>query len=51
MKIKEPNFMQELHKIREKITKEWKDKSPQQISFSLHRAAKNFKRRYSLAHR
>lgn len=51
MKPKEPAFMQELHKIREKITKEWKSKSPQQISFSLRQTVKNFKHRYTLVHR
>jgi len=34
MKKKEPKFMQELHKIREELTKEWKNKSTKEISSS-----------------
>ena len=51
MKTKEPKFMQELHKIRERITKEWKKMSPLQISSSLHRSAKEFKTKYIISHR
>jgi hypothetical protein len=43
MKKKVPEFMQELHKIREEIAKEWKNKSVRDISSSLHRAAKAFR--------
>ncbi|MBN2097062.1 MAG: hypothetical protein JW714_01135 [Candidatus Omnitrophica bacterium] len=51
MKKKEPKFMQELHKIREGLTKEWKNKSTREISSSLHRAVKEFKTKFVLSHR
>jgi len=50
MKKKEPKFMQELHKIREELTKEWKNKSTKEISSSLHRAVKKFKTQFVAAH-
>lgn len=50
MKTKEPKFMQELHKIRERLTKEWKGMTSRHISSSLHQAAKEFKTKYSAAH-
>jgi len=50
MKNKEPKFMQELHKIRAKLTKEWRKKSVKEISSSLHQAAQKFKAEFSLAH-
>lgn len=43
MKNKEPEFMRELHKIRAKLSKEWKKMTPPEISLRLHRAAKEFK--------
>lgn len=49
MKKKEPEFMQELHKIRERLTKEWKSKSTKEIAFSLHRAVKEFKTKFAYA--
>lgn len=51
MKTQEPKFMQELHKIREKLTEEWKKMSPQKISSSLHQRAKEFKTKYTVSHR
>jgi hypothetical protein len=51
MKTKEPKFMQELHKIRENLTREWKNKTSQQISLSLRRIAKEFKSKHILSHR
>lgn len=50
MKNKEPKFMQELHKIREELTKEWRNKSTKEISASLHRAVKEFKAEFATAH-
>ena len=43
MKNKEPKFMEELHKIREGLTKQWAKLSPKEIIESLHREAKEFK--------
>lgn len=43
MKKKEPEFMQELHKIREKLTKRWEKMTPKEFLDSLHRTAKEFK--------
>jgi len=51
MKKKEPKFMQELHRIREEITKEWKNQSTKQIASSLHQAVKKFKNKFVFAHR
>ena len=51
MKKKEPKFMQELHKIREELTKEWKNKSTEQISASLHQTVKEFKAKFVSSHR
>lgn len=39
MPLKEPKFMQELHKIREKLTKEWKDKTAHEIISSIRKEA------------
>jgi len=43
MKKRGPKFMQELHKIREKLTKEWRNKSTKEIFASLHQSVKEFK--------
>ncbi len=51
MKKKEPKFMQELHKIREELTKEWKNKSTKEISSSLRCAVEEFKTKFASAHR
>jgi len=51
MKRKEPKFMQELHKIREELTKEWKNKSTKEIAASLHCAVKEFKADFASARR
>jgi len=50
MKKKEPKFMQELHKIREELTKEWKNKSTEEISASLRSAVKEFKAKFVFSH-
>ena len=42
--------MQELHKIREELTKEWKNKSTKEIASSLHLAVKEFKGKFVFAH-
>jgi hypothetical protein len=39
MPIKEPKFMQELHKIRAQITKEWKNKNAREIVSSIRKEA------------
>ncbi len=39
MTVKEPKFMQELHKIREEIAKEWKGKTAREIVFSIRKEA------------
>ena len=39
MSLKEPKFMQELHKIREELTKEWKSKTAHEIVFSIRKEA------------
>ena len=51
MKKKEPKFMQELHKIRENLAKEWKKESTQEIASSLHSAVKEFKSKFVFTHR
>jgi hypothetical protein len=48
---KEPKFMQELHKIRMELAKEWRNKSTKEISSSLHRAVKKFKAEFATAQR
>ncbi len=39
MPSKEPKFMQELHKIREELTKEWKGKTAHEIVSSIRKEA------------
>ncbi|MBU3933557.1 MAG: hypothetical protein KKH11_02680 [Candidatus Omnitrophica bacterium] len=39
MAIKEPKFMQELHKIRAQMTKEWNNKTPHEIISSIRKEA------------
>lgn len=39
MAMKEPKFMQELHKIRAQMAKEWKNKTAHEIVFSIHKEA------------
>ena len=36
---KEPKFMKDLHKIREQITRGWKNKTPHQIVSEIRKAA------------
>ncbi len=45
MAVKEPKFMQELHKIRAEMTKEWKSMSPREIRESLHESSRWLKKR------
>lgn len=40
MTLKEPKFMQELHKIRAQMAKEWKKMSPEEIRASLRSSDK-----------
>lgn len=40
MHIKEPKFMQELHKIRAQMAKEWKKMSPEEIRASLRSSSR-----------
>lgn len=42
--------MQELHKIRAELTKEWKNKSTQEIAISLRRSVKEFKAKFAPSH-
>jgi hypothetical protein len=49
MKRKEPKFMQELHKIRARLSKEWKKASVKEISDSLHQAVKEFQEKFVFA--
>ncbi len=39
MAIKEPKFMQELHKIRAQMTKEWRNKAAHEIISSIRKKA------------
>ena len=39
-KRKEPDFMKELHVIREKLTKEWNKMKPQEMLDSLHESGR-----------
>ena len=39
MSLKEPKFMQELHKIREELTKEWRGKTSHEIVSSIRKEA------------
>jgi len=39
-KIKEPGFMRELHKIREKLGKEWNKMTSAEMLESLHKSGK-----------
>jgi len=40
IKRKEPEFMRELHKIREKLSKEWNKMTTKEILDSLHESSK-----------
>jgi len=40
MSLKEPKFMQELHKIRAQMAKEWKSMSPKEIKDSLNESSR-----------
>jgi predicted HTH transcriptional regulator len=44
MVVKEPKFMQELHKIRVKMAKEWEKMSPEEIRDSLRASSKWLKK-------
>ncbi len=47
MKTKEPKFMQELHLIREKLSKEWERMSDEEFLSHMHRIGKQFKQSLS----
>lgn len=40
MHIKEPKFMQELHKIRAQLAKEWKKMTPEEMVKSINESGK-----------
>ena len=56
MKNKEPEFMRELHRIRAKLSKEWKKMSDDEFLAHMHKIGKEFKaslsspKKTSLAH-
>jgi hypothetical protein len=43
MKSKEPDFMKELHRIRARLTKEWKKMSDKEFLVHMHKIGKDFK--------
>lgn len=43
MKRKEPEFMQELHRIRAKLSKEWQKMSDKEFANHMHKVSKDFK--------
>lgn len=43
MKHKEPEFMQELHRIREKLSKEWRKMSDKEFLRHMHKVGRDFK--------
>ncbi len=48
MKNKEPEFMQELHKIRIQMAKEWKKMPNQEFLTHMHKVGDRFKQSVSL---
>ena len=44
MKNKEPKFMQELHKIRAKLSKEWERMSDNEFLAHMHKVGSEFKK-------
>lgn len=46
--MKEPKFMQELHKIRAQMAKEWKKMTPKEIVKSINNSGKWLKEQTSL---
>lgn len=44
MKNKEPKFMQELHKIRAKLSKEWEKMSDKEFVAHMHKVGREFKK-------
>lgn len=49
MAIKEPKFMQELHKIRAQMAREWKNMSAKEIVESLHESGRWLKSQIALS--
>jgi hypothetical protein len=43
MKLKEPEFMRELHRIRAKISRKWEKMSDTELVSHLHKIGKEFK--------
>ncbi len=43
MKRKEPEFMQELHRIRAKLSKEWQKMSNREFVKHMHKVGEDFK--------
>lgn len=44
MKKKEPKFMQELHKIRAKLSKKWEKMSNKEFLAYMHKVGREFKK-------
>lgn len=44
MKKKEPKFMQELHKIRANLSKEWRKMSDNEFLAHMHKVGREFKK-------
>lgn len=47
MKNKEPKFMQELHRVRAKLSKEWDKMSDKEFLTHMHKVGKSFKKSLS----
>lgn len=43
MRRKEPEFMQELHRIRAKLTKEWQKMSDEEFLRHMHKVGREFR--------
>ena len=43
MRKKEPKFMQELHRIRAKLSREWEKMSDKEFLAHMHKAGKRFR--------
>lgn len=43
MKRKEPEFMQELHRVRAKLAKEWRKMSDKEFLKHMHKVGRDFK--------
>lgn len=47
MRNKEPDFMQELHRIRARLSKEWKKMSDKEFLTHMHKVGEKFKQSLS----